>query len=356
MQHPLFKNQKNILAYTIAWILIAGIHLLFLMQISRLSFQIAFVDSIVSNGLFYFLSLGLWYVMQYGIDSKKGSASSIIELLVSGAVFISLWLFLVYTLLSFITKTILETELDVFIRSSLPLRASIGLLFYGLIVLVYYLIVYYENLRQQTLQQSELNILLQESRLNVLRTQINPHFLFNSLNSVSSLTLSQPEKAHDLVIKLSEFLRYSLQKSDEKFTSFEQELYHTHQYIDIEKVRFGARLIIEQDIAKETLQLKIPVLLLQPLIENAIKHGVYSNVKDVNVKLKASVMNENLMVEISNYYEDYNEKPAGTGTGLANIRSRLQLIYHNDHLMKIEQQPQNFCVSISIPQHESNYN
>ena len=355
MQHPLFKNQKNILAYTIVWVLISGIHLLFLSQISKLPFQIAISDSLVSNGLFYLLSLGLWYVLQYGIDNRQGLSTTIIELLISASVFISLWLLMIYVILSFITNSLLQTNVDAFIRSSLPLRASIGLLFFGLIVLIYYLIVYYENLRQRTQQQTELNLLLQESRLNVLRSQINPHFLFNSLNSVSSLTLSHPEKAHELVIKLSDFLRYSLHKTDEKFNNLEQELLHTHQYIDIEKVRFGDRLIIEKDIAKETLQMKIPVLLLQPLLENAIKHGVYSSLNNVNVQLKTSIVNNNLVIEISNYFEDSHVKPPGTATGLANIRSRLQLIYQNYSLMKIEQANQLFCVTLTIPQHESNH-
>jgi LytS/YehU family sensor histidine kinase len=183
----------------------------------------------------------------------------------------------------------------------------------------------------------------------MLRSQINPHFLFNSLNSISSLTITDPEKARDMVIKLSDFMRYALSRKDEQPVSLRSELDNLRLYLDIEKVRFGERLAIEEHIDSECLEVKIPVMLLQPLYENAVKHGVYESTEIVKIVTTASLKDGYLLLTISNNYENGTSSAKGTGTGLINVTRRLELFYGNKASISTEKQNGIFTLKIYMP-------
>jgi LytS/YehU family sensor histidine kinase len=188
-----------------------------------------------------------------------------------------------------------------------------------------------------------------KSELNALQAQINPHFLFNSLNSISSLTITDPEKARDMVIGLSDFMRYALSRKDEQPVTLQSELENLRLYLDIEKVRFGNRLSIEEHIDPGCLSAKIPVMLLQPLYENAIKHGVYESIEKVTIITSVSVSNGYIEMIISNNFDPEAAKVKGTGTGLLNLSRRLELLYGEKAIMKTEKQNNIFTIKIYIP-------
>ena len=184
----------------------------------------------------------------------------------------------------------------------------------------------------------------------MLRSQINPHFLFNSLNSVSSLTITDPEKARDMVIKLSDFMRYALSKKDEQPVSLRSELENLRLYLEIEKVRFGDRLSTEENIDAECLDVKMPVMILQPLYENAIKHGVYESTERVNIRTSVKCRNGFLEIVISNNYDQTVTTPSkGTGTGLMNVSKRLDIFYSKRASMKTTKENGIYTVSLFIP-------
>ena len=203
--------------------------------------------------------------------------------------------------------------------ATFPYRIGTGVFIYGLIVLVYYLFVSLYNLSEKNAKEAQLESLVKETELKMLRSQINPHFLFNSLNSISSLTITDPEKAREMVIKLSDFMRYALSKKDEQPVSLRSELENLSLYLEIEKVRFGDRLSTEEIINEKCLEIKMPVMLLQPLYENAIKHGVYESTESVSIKTKVSCNNGYLEIIISNNYDLAPSSVKGTGTGLINV-------------------------------------
>ena len=174
--------------------------------------------------------------------------------------------------------------------ATLPYRVGTGVFIYGLIILTYYLFVSLSNLSEKNAKEARLESLVRETELKMLRSQINPHFLFNSLNSISSLTITDPEKARDMVVKLSEFMRYALSRKDEQPVTLQNELENLRLYLDIEKVRFGDKLITEEMIDNKCLEFKIPVLLLQPLYENAVKHGVYESTESVKIITTAKII------------------------------------------------------------------
>ena len=207
-------------------------------------------------------------------------------------------------------------------------------------------------------RKHDMERLAREAELNKLRQQLQPHFLFNSLNSISALTGSQPEKARHMIQQLSDFLRGTLKKEQQQWTTFEEELQYLQLYLDIEKVRFGYRLqtIVETD--EGALQMRLPSMLLQPLVENAIKFGLYDTIGEVTIFIAARKTNDLLEVCVKNPFDELTAAPLkGTGFGLSSIRRRLFLLFARNDLLQIKKEAQQFITIISIPQqNESNYN
>jgi LytS/YehU family sensor histidine kinase len=247
-------------------------------------------------------------------------------------VIIAIWMSLGYFSLIYILKGN-EPYLQ-FLNESLPWRAVMGVFYYLLFILFYYVILYYEDLQDKLKIEGELQTLVKEAELNALKSQINPHFLFNSLNSISSLTITDPEKAQEMVIKLSDFLRYSLSHDKNEKASLKEEFENLKRYLDIEKVRFGARLNFVSKVPEDCINFEIPNMILQPLIENSIKHGVYNSTEEVLVELNCKDENGYFVIEILNDYDPDAVKKVGQGIGLSNIRKRLQLIYQRQDLLE----------------------
>lgn len=230
-----------------------------------------------------------------------------------------------------------------------PYRIGTGIFIYGLVILTYYLFVNLTNLSEKNAREAQLETLVKETELKMLRSQINPHFLFNSLNSISALTLTDPEKARNMIVKLSEFMRYALSRKDEQPVTLQSEFENVGLYLDIEKVRFGDRLTTEENIEKECLDIKIPVMLLQPLFENAVKHGVYESTESIIIRTIAKIVKGYLEITINNNYEPGHSSTKGTGTGLLNVNRRLELFYGNNSSLKTTRENGNYTVTLFIP-------
>lgn len=184
----------------------------------------------------------------------------------------------------------------------------------------------------------------------MLRSQINPHFLFNSLNSISSLTLTNPPGARDMIVKLSDFMRYSLSSRNDQPVTLNNEMESLRLYLEIEKVRFRERLVIEEHIDNECLGALLPGLLLQPLYENAVKHGVYESTGTVVINTSVKKAEEYVIVTISNTIDsDSVVTRKGAGIGLKNVRSRLELFFGNEADLEVVRKEDSFTVTMKFP-------
>jgi two-component system LytT family sensor kinase len=203
------------------------------------------------------------------------------------------------------------------------------------------------RIEQKLEEQSRL---LLEARLDALQRQINPHFLFNTLNSITSLVRSKPELAREMIVKLANILRILL-KNREAFVPFAEELAFTDDYLDIEVVRFGEKLRVVKEIAEDTLQVVVPSMLLQPLIENSIKHGLEPRIDGGTVTLRSRITSDGrLLVEVEDdgvgiapgrgigHPSGAIERP-GTGIGMKNVRERMQVLYGDAAEVEIESRP-----------------
>ena len=193
--------------------------------------------------------------------------------------------------------------------------------------------------------------LAREAELSRLRQQLQPHFLFNSLNSISALAGSRPEEARKMIYQLSDFFRGTLKKDEQQLVPLSEELEHLTLYLDIEKVRFGHRLKTDIQFQDTTLAMKIPSLLLQPIVENAIKFGLYDTTGETIIKIHATVENNYLKLTIENPYDPTLTQPRrGTGFGLNSIQRRLYLLFARNDLLATDQKENIFTTILKIPQ------
>ncbi len=348
MFNPVILNRKYLLTYAIVWVLLMAIHILLLMVFYNFPAGISISEGIVFNFLFSVIGLGLWFPVYFQNTRKGKIISFLLYHIMACIISVGLWLWVSYSILSLSFPD--NSRYIAQLSASLPVRAGTGVLFYILIVLVYYLMIYYQNFKEKLTRESELKALVKESELNSLKSQINPHFLFNSLNSISSLTLISPERAREMVIKLSEFLRYSLSHSQEQLTSMKDELQNISRYLDIEKIRFGKRLVVHKNIDEKCLEQKLPGLILQPLIENAIKYGVYESTSTSSITIECKSKNMMLEVTLLNDFDPETVMKKGEGIGISNINKRMLIMYARDDLFFINKTDHTFEITLRFPQ------
>jgi len=209
-----------------------------------------------------------------------------------------------------------------------------------------------ENLRRK----NDAEKLSREAELYKLRQQLQPHFLFNSLNSISALIGSNPVQARNMIHQLSDFLRTTLRKEEEQWVKVEEELQSLALYLDIEKVRFGHRLLTSIEKDEKIGQLLIPPMLLQPVVENAIKFGLYDTTDEVTIYISVTFENNMLTVKVQNPFDPETASPRhGTGFGLNSVKRRLYLLFARTDLVETSSQNHVFTTIINIPKHESDH-
>jgi two-component system, LytTR family, sensor kinase len=203
-----------------------------------------------------------------------------------------------------------------------------NLLTYWVIVSVSHAFAYYRQAQERALRASELEKRLAQAKLQALQMQLNPHFLFNTLNAIASLMHMDVKAADRMITRLADLLRYALESTDAHEVPLRQELSFLERYLEIEKTRFGRRLNVRLEIAPDTLDLLVPNLLLQPLVENAIRHGIEKRSKPGLIELHARCQDDRLHLEVRDNGPGLPaEPPQRQGIGLSNTRARLQQLY-----------------------------
>ena len=331
--------------YSLVWVVII-LAQGFVLSYYGFSMEIAFLDSLVYNLLFAAIVPGFWYIVVFA-SLNKDDLSVVGTHIVAATITIGAWSLLPGYVLALIFAD--EIEYLQFVDESYLWRVIIGLMFYCITILVFYLIKYYHDIQGKVNRELELQSLLQDAELRMLKSQINPHFIFNSLNSISALTATKPDSAREMLIKLSDFLRYSLGKDSVQMNSLEQEIRNVNLYLDIEKVRFGKKLNFDQNIDDACLSAQVPNLILQPLVENAIKYGLYESVGEVTISLNCRRNDEMLEVTVSNNYDPESMPEKGEGIGLENVNKRLELVFNRSDLLEVHRKETQFSVTIYIP-------
>ena len=249
-----------------------------------------------------------------------------------------------------------ESKYDNFLQLTLPFRFIILFIFmawWAIVNILWYRLEEQSEMKERLFAAQNL---AKEAELNKLRHQLQPHFLFNSLNSVYALTIVNPKEAGPMITKLASFLRGTLKRDDEVWVSVAEEMEYIQLYLDIEKVRFSHRLSLDVQIATETLPLTLPGTLLQPIVENAIKFGLYNTSAAITITIQVTMEQQLLVITVKNPFDPEMKASGGTGFGLSAIKRRLYLLFADHSLLQtFTEEPNIFVTQLKIPQyHDKN--
>jgi len=312
----------------------------------------ALISGAFSYYTFALLSILIWFICKK-IPLGKIATAILIAIHCCLAMLLSaLWQFLMFGTWYLIEgKQALEA---VPIRTFIGWQFLFGMIQYFLIAGISYTIIYYRNLKKKELEEAKLKILTREAELKALKLQMNPHFLFNSLNSINALVTKDPVLARKMIAQLAELLRMSLESHDRLLIPLKQELDLVHRYLAIEQMRFGEKMVFNETIDPALLTRPFPAMLLQPLLENAVKHGIANSLAGGTISLSIRRQNNHLVTSIANEIEEKRGKPVSPGVknglSFANIRQRLDRMFPDNYSWQVDQSdPHIFRVEFKLP-------
>jgi two-component system, LytTR family, sensor kinase len=344
VQSPQPVTKRYLFVLIALWLIWSGIHFSLLYNWD-FPMATAITDSLVSNVLL--LGIGLLaanYLRYYRPQKGKYLYIIFFCITISG-----MWAFGIRYILE---KTFSTDSIYVaFLYKSITVRYNVALLVTGCMTLIGELWYSIKEQREDESRQAAAEKLAKDAELYKLRQQLQPHFLFNSLNSISALAGRNPELARKMIQQLSDFLRGTLKKEENQWTTLGEELQHLQLYLDIEKVRFGHRLntnIASDDTSNRQ---QLPHMLLQPLVENAIKFGLYDTTEDVTITIEATTTGNYLIISVQNPFDPETSAPKhGTGFGLSSVQRRLYLLFARHDLLATVVAHNIFITTIKIPQ------
>ena len=344
MSYSIFSDKRLRIFFTVWWMVCMVLFYLLLKDIhadDKHAFADAFISTIFLAACCFFVSNNMRYYLP---RKEKYWYILITSLGMSG-----LWILMQWMVLKLVLSS--EDTYSSLIGNTWMIRYGAGFLVNSSISM--FSMLWYSQQEEKTLyaRKTETDKLAREAELYKLRQQLQPHFLFNSLNSISSLIGSHPEKARFMIQQLSDFLRGTIKKEEQAWNTLQEEVQYLELYLDIEKVRFGYRLQTRLNLAEETINLKIPTLLLQPVVENAIKFGLYDTTGDVVITLNAFLKDSYLYITVQNPFDpDTSQSLKGTGYGLTSISRRLFLLFGRQDLLSTTSNGTHFISTLQIPQ------
>jgi sensor histidine kinase YesM len=313
-----------------------------------LPFGYIFVDSVVFCFILACIIILIWYPVRFKQWERRTWHFNLAAHFTLAGMTVACWLLIGYGF-CFLTG-LTNTEYRHFLIISLWWKTLEGILFYIFAILVYFLYIHVEQLKEKAENEIHLNRLIRDGELNLLKSQINPHFLFNSMNSVNSLINRNPEQAQKMLVALSDYMRYAVLSTKCEYSNVTDEMENIARYLSIEQLRFGDKLLYEPSIDASCHTVEIPAMLLQPLFENAIKHGVYESLETVRIVAKITKDRQYVNIEISNDFDEEGvSQKKGSGTGLQNIHERLRLLYGTSATMQTKAENGVFMVIVKIP-------
>ncbi|MEO6305683.1 MAG: histidine kinase [Bacteroidia bacterium] len=337
-------SRMQLLVALVAWFIIWwGLQCFVIFQIFN-NLNFAFIDASISLALILIGISFIFFIQKYSpaYINNYGSRFICIGALIGGIVFSEKLI---------LNELYYSSDFAEMFNKTLVIRIVVAFLqitFFSMILWSLYFIRSQEEKNKLNLDAENT---LRQAELIKIRQQLQPHFLFNSLNSINALVVSEPQQARKMIQNLSDFLRGTLKKDENKNVPFSEEINLLKLYLEIERVRFGHRLTVNFNINDDTLNTKLPPLLLQPIVENAVKFGLYNVLENVEISVRAKLQNNLLVIAITNPFdEDASQTRKGEGFGLSLIQKRLQLTYHRTDLLTIERKNKIFTTIIIIPQ------
>ncbi len=320
--HPILASRTRLLAYLLLWVPLGGL-------LAGLAIMLGWghLEAVALAAPMALLGAGMYLSPYYVCRVVSLENQSLRNLfIIWGLAAITdggLWSGTAWLVAGVLGRWDVLRALPQLLRPALPVVWFLGVLIYLASAAFYYLLIALERAQKAEAEQLHLRMLAQDAELKALRAQLNPHFLFNSLNSISALTSLDSKRAREMCLLLSEFLRKSLGLGERKQVALREELDLVRAYLAIEQIRFGDRLKVNWAIAPASEDALVPTLILQPLAENAIKHGISALPEGGELRLSATVQNAVVTVTVDNPADEGASLKPGLGMGLRQVRQRL---------------------------------
>ena len=297
-RHPFITNPRLSISYGVGWLVAAFALVFAATYINGHSFALALPEILTFMLLYALIGTAIWYVIRFSTLEDNSILRIVMAHVIAATIIVLIW---IYT--GVVVIKLIHPNVSYWLEETLANRFFAGYGLYVINVIFFYAVNYYYAFKEKSKNETKLKELVKEAELHALKSQINPHFLFNSLNSISSLTMTDPGRAQEMVINLSQLMRYSLKHEQDEKVTLQQELDNNKLYLAIEKVRFGKKLNPVFAVEENCLKSEIPNMILQPLYENAIKYGVYEATETIDVITHVRCSDEILEVTISNTYD-----------------------------------------------------
>ena len=346
--HPILARPGFLAAYIAIWVPLGALLAALLAVQGRFSWFDAAVVAIPLSISYGFLSLSAWYVTGGTPVERAGALRVAVTATAASLLSSALWLLIARAWLGLIAPFTLPGDVGEAFRAAAPTLFGFGFLLYLLAMAVSYLAAAFTVSRDAERRGLELQVLAREAELRALRSQLDPHFLFNSLQSISALTTADPAAARRMCLLLADFLRETLALGSRERIPLAAELALLRKFLSVEQVRFGDRLqvAIESNGADDV---PVPPLLLQPLVENAVTHGVAHVLEGGTVAVRAERRGSGLAITVDNPCDPDRPAGRGTGLGLRNVRERLDSAYGSEAFLTAEERDGRFVVTVEIP-------
>jgi len=341
--------RRIIVAYIAWWILLVGLETYALATSFEFHWTVALAEAVDLNLLIATAGYVMFNLLRYYQPSAKNSFYLAIESVVLALVCVVVHHYLM-------TKYLFTDNVayQAYLSGSTVLHGLFAWLMIALISVLSWMWFYMQEQQATEKREQDAQKLAREAELASLRQQLQPHFLFNSLNSISALAGTRPEEARKMIQQLSDFLRGTIKRDDHLLVTLDEELKHLQLYLEIEKVRFGHRLKTEIEKDATSLTMKLPSLLLQPIVENAIKFGLYDTTGEITIRITAGTEDHQLVIAVENPFDPATSQPRqGTGFGLTAVQRRLDLLYARNDLLTTKQEGNEnpiFTTLVRIPQ------
>jgi hypothetical protein len=320
--HPILGNGRRLVVYLLAWILVGALLSVALRGGGPLLLTAAFFLPL--SLVFGFVTLSAWYVCRaLPLDGRTRISNVIVTHVVTAAVAGGMWILLAGAWARGVDWITQATAAGALADRQLRLLFVVGVLLFWLAAAFHYLIVAFEASREAETRALELSLLAREAELKALRAQIDPHFMFNSLHSISALTTSDAAAARRMCLLLADFLRDTLRLGSNTRIPLAEELALADQFLAIEQIRLGERLQVAHDTDAEAMKCLVPPLILQPLVENAVVHGVAQLVEGGTIAVAAHCAGGMLAITVVNPCDPERARTRGVGLGLELLRKRL---------------------------------
>jgi hypothetical protein len=349
--HPFLAQRARFFLYLAAWMPVAAQFSVLLVLSGRLPWIEAVAVSAPLCVVYAFLCPSSWYICRaYPLHETRFSTLTAIHS-IAALLSASLWVLIGRAWVALLEPVLRISRYGADFTLLGWLLLGAGMLLYLLCASAHYLMITFEISREAERRSLELRILASEAELKALRAQVDPHFLFNCLNSISALTTSDPERARRMCLLLSGFLRKSLEVGAEKSIPLNDEIALASSFLEIECVRLGPRLRVEKKIDPETGPSRVPPLILQPLVENAVQHGIAQLLDGGCIDIETRLFGERLRITIANPCDPDRPRGRTKGIGLENVRKRLATMHGSDARLVVENSREQYRVEISMPAH-----